>query len=436
MLIFWQECKHILRSRFLWIAVILGSIFAVYYNTLVAANLGSDISFSYEFTEQHGVSYKEKDVEVFLDTLLEQHFRAQDLKNELKAAGIPKVTAKDIIDYAKGNDCEFANQLMQIENTDEKAYGEINNDLYPFEWIARRALSRNLEEYDVVENGKNRLESMNPSVSGWKQEMLLDAFEKLQKRAEEITENQENQYFLPYSFASDNNSGWFFAQFSGYSALGFVWGFSMVLAGIIAARSIGGSFLNHMSGILYCGKSGRKLALRKMVSVLAISGMLHLALSLLITVYYVYRFRLDMYWDVPLASMVYYYGNSTIPRFAITIGGYWWFQLGVGLGTVLIMALIFSVAMMVTRSFYAGSAIAVGVSLLLLGLIQMVPAVQSSFLMMGSPIGLFLQAGKFLQQDFLFSILPHFEGVMLLIWGGIAVGLGAVGFMRFRKAAL
>ena len=111
----------------------------------------------------------------------------------------------------------------------------------------------------------------------------------------------------------------------------------MVLAGIIAARSIGGSFLNHMSSILYCGKSGRKLALRKMVSVLAISGMLYLALSLLITVYYVYRFRLNLYWDVPLASMVYYYGNSTIPRFAITIGGYWWFQLGVGLGTVLIM---------------------------------------------------------------------------------------------------
>ena len=435
MLIFWQECKHILRSRFLWIVVILGSIFAVYNNTLVAANLGSDISFSYEFTEQHGVSYKEKDVEVFLDTLLEQHFRAQDLKNELKAAGIPKVTAKDIIDYAKGNDCEFTNQLMQIKNTDEKAYGEINNDLYPFEWIASGALSRNLEEYDVVEHGKNRLESTVYPVAGWKQEMLLDAFEKLQKRAEEITENQENQYFLPYSFAYNDNSGWFSAQFSGFSALGFVWGFSMVLAGIIAARSIGGSFLNHMSGILYCGKSGRKLALRKMVSVSAISGMLYLALSLLITIYYVYRFRLNLYWDVPLASMIQYTGPS-IPRFPITVGGYWWFQLGVGLGTILIMALIFSAAMIFTKSFYGGSAISLGISLLLLGLVQMVPAVQSSFLLMGSPVGLFLQAGKFLQQDFLFSILPHFEGIMLLIWFGIAAGLGAVGFMRFRKASL
>ena len=435
MLFFWQECKYILRSRFLWVVVILGSIFAVYNNTLVAANLGSDISFSYEFTEQHGVSYKEKDVEVFLDTLLEQHFRAQDLKNELKAAGIPEVTAKDIIDYAKGNDCEFTNQLMQIENTDNEAHGEIYNDLAPFEWLAFRALSRNLEEYDVVEHGKNRLESMNPSVFGWKQEMLMDAFEKLQKRAEEITENQENQYFLPYSFAYDNNSGWFSAQFSGYSALGFVWRFSMVLAGIIAARSIGGSFLNHMPGILYCSKSGRKLALRKMVSVSAISGMLYLALSLLITLYYVYRFRLNLYWDVPLASMIQYTG-PLIPRFPITVGGYWWFQLGVGLGTVLIMALIFSAAMIFTKSFYAGSAISVGVSLLLLGLVQMVPAVQSSFLIMGSPVGLFLQAGKFLQEQFLFSILPHFEGVMLLIWFGIAAGLGAVGFMRFRKASL
>ena len=40
------------------------------------------------------------------------------------------------------------------------------------------------------------------------------------------------------------------------------------------------------------------------------------------------------------------------------------------------------------------------------------------------------------QGEVLFSILPHFEGVMLLIWFGIAAGLGTVGFMRFRKASL
>ena len=139
--------------------------------------------------------------------------------------------------------------------------------------------------------------------------------------------------------------------------------------------------------------------------------------------------------NVPL-SAVSDGGAMMISRFFITIGGYWLFQLGVGLASVLIMALIFSAAMMVTRSFYAGSAISVGVSLLLLGLIQMVPAAQNSFLVMGSPVGLYLNVGKFLQLEFLFSILPHFEGVMLLIWFGIAAGLGAVGFMRVRKASL
>lgn len=435
MLIFWQECKYILRSRFLWIVVILGSIFAVYYNTNVAANLGSDISFSYEFTEQHGLSFKEKDVEEFLDILLEQHYRAQDLKSELKAAGIPKVTAKDIIDSAMGNDCEFTNQLMQIANTDDKAYGEIINDLYPFEWIARGALSRNVEEYDVVERGKSLLESMENPLSSWKQEMLLDAFGKLQKRTEEITQNQENQYFLPYSFGYSDNSGWFSAQFSGFSALGFIWGFSMVLAGIIAARSLGGSLLGNMQGMVYTPRKGRKLILYKLLAVLAVSSMVYLVFYLLATALYCYLYRLDLYWDVPLASMI-RDGEAVIPRFPITVGGFWWFQLGVGLATVLIMALIFSAAMALTKNFYAGSAVSVGVSLLLLGVILMVPGAQNSFLLMGSPIGLFLQAGKFLQEQFLFSILPHFEGISLLVWGGIAAILVTLGFVRFRRTAL
>lgn len=435
MLIFWQECKYILRSRFLWIVVVLGIILATLYANTSFTNLGWEMSLSYEFTEQRGLSYGEKDVEEFLNYFMERHYRAQDLKNELKAAGIQKVTAKDIIDSAMGNDSEFTNQLMQIENTDEEAYEEIYNDLAPFEWIALGALSRNLEEYDVVERGKSLLESMKPSVPSWKWDMLIDAFEKLQKRTEEITQNQENQYFLPYSLALSNNSYWFSSQFSSTGPLGFVWILSIVLAGMIAARSIGGSFLSHMSNILYCGKTGRKLALRKMMSVLTMSGMLYLALYLLATVYCVYKFRLNLYWDVSLASMIQHTGPF-IPRFAITIGGYWLFQLGVGLATVLIMALIFSAAMIFTKSFYAGSAISLGISLLLLGLIQMVPGMQNSMLLMGSPIGLFLNAGKFLRQDFLFSILPHFEGIMLLIWSGIAAILAALGFVRFRKAAL
>ena len=171
------------------------------------------------------------------------------------------------------------------------------------------------------------------------------------------------------------------------------------------------------------------------MAVLAASGGAYIVLYLLITVFYLFLFRLDLYWNVPLASMV-DFDSSTIPRIAITVGGYWWFQLGVGLGAVLIMALVFSAAMVLTKSFYAGSAISVGVALLLWGIVDMVPSVKNSLLLMGSPLALFMNTGKFLQESFLFSVLPHFEGYALLAWGGIAAVLGALGFLRYRRTAL
>ena len=215
-----------------------------------------------------------------------------------------------------------------------------------------------------------------------------------------------------------------------------LWVFSFVLAGIIAARSLGGSLMNHIPEMVYTGKTGRRLVWRKILSVLAVSGGAYIVLYLLITVFYVYLFRLDLYWNVPMASLV-DFDRSIIPRLALTIGGYWWFQLGIGLGAVLIMALVYAAAMVLTKSFYAGSAISVGISLFLLLLIQMMPAMRNSLLLMSTPIGLYLNVGNFAQpQSFLFSILPHFEGISLLIWGGIAAILAALGFVRFRRAAL
>lgn len=215
-----------------------------------------------------------------------------------------------------------------------------------------------------------------------------------------------------------------------------LWAFSFVLAGIIAARSLGGSLMNHIPGMVYTGKTGRRLVWRKILSVLAVAGGAYIALYLLITFFYVYLFRLDLYWNVPMASLV-DFDRSIIPRLALTIGGYWWFQLGIGLGAVLIMALVYSAAMVLTKNFYAGSAISVGISLFVLLLVQMMPAMRNSLLLMSTPIGLYLNVGNFAQpQSFLFSILPHFEGISLLIWGGFAAIFATLGFVRFRKAVL
>ena len=440
MSIFLQECKHILRSWFWLVVAVFGVVLCIYGGCMNAYNYGSEsFSLSYEFTQEHGPSFTKEDAMEYVKYYLENSEDGKDIQKDVKEAGLDTITAEEVRAYYNGEPTRFNEKLQEI--SEYKTIEKENtywNVLHYME-ILRNVLdipeanSLNPEIYDMKVWGKNMLEEA--SFPKWKEELLLGGYAHLDERVEEIRKNGENHHMLPIGLSGFDNSEWFQFQFATNGPLGFLWGVAFVLAGIAAARSLGGSLMGNIQGMVYTGKTGRKLVWRKLLAVLAISAGAYIVLYLLMTIFCVFMFRLDMYWNVPLASMV-YFGNSTIPRFAITIGGYWWFQLGVGLGAVLIMTLIFCASMILTKSFYAGSAISVGISLLLLGLVQMVPAVQSSFLLMGSPIGLFLQAGKFLQQDFLFSILPHFEGVMLLIWGGIAVILTALGFVRFRKAAL
>ena len=441
MSIFWQECKHILRSRF-WLGVtVLGVIFCIYNGFMNSYTYGSEgFALSYEFTQEHGYSFTEEDAVAFVKYYLENSEEGKEIQEDVKEAGLDTITAEEIKDYFDGKPTKFNEKLQEMSegktSEEEKAYWNVLSymDILGYTLEIPKANSLDPELYNMKEWGKNIMEEA--SFPKWKEELLLGGYAHLDERVEEIRKNGENHHMLPIGLSGFDNSEWFQFQFATNGPLGFLWGVSFVLAGIAAARSLGGSLMGNIQGMVYTGKTGRKLVWRKLLAVLAISAGAYIVLYLLMTVLCVFMFRLDMYWNVPLASMV-YFGNSTIPRFAITIGGYWWFQLGVGLGTVLIMTLIFCASMILTKSFYAGSAISVGVSLFLLGVVLMVPDAQNSFLLMGSPIGLFLQAGHFLQERFfLFSILPHFEGVMLLIWFGIAAILTALGFVRFRKAAL
>ena len=441
MSIFWQECKHILRSRF-WLGVtVLGVIFCIYNGFMNSYTYGSEgFALSYEFTQEHGYSFTEEDAVAFVKYYLENSEEGKEIQEDVKEAGLDTITAEEIKDYFDGKPTKFNEKLQEMSegktSEEEKAYWNVLSymDILGYTLEIPKANSLDPELYNMKEWGKNIMEEA--SFPKWKEELLLGGYAHLDERVEEIRKNGENHHMLPIGLSGFDNSEWFQFQFATKGPLGFLWGVSFVLAGMAAARSLGGSLMGNIQGMVYTGKTGRKLVWRKLLAVLAISAGAYIVLYLLMTVLCVFMFRLDMYWNVPLASMV-YFGNSIIPRFAITIGGYWWFQLGVGLGAVLIMTLIFCASMLLTKSFYAGSAISVGVSLFLLGVVLMVPDAQNSFLLMGSPIGLFLQAGHFLQERFfLFSILSHFEGVMLLIWFGIAAILTALGFVRFRKAAL
>ena len=439
MSIFWQECKHILRSCFFWCVVIIAISFSIFVH---GQNYFDGFSEAYHFTEENGTSFTEEDALAYVQYCLEHTDYGETLKENLQEIGIENVTGEEILAYHKGEETELEKKLEKFDQEaetedDQILYGNTKYYLSVFEGPFV------LVEIGNFENNEDRIlareelfQYMEKVMPKWKLDLLRDGYERLDERIDEIVKNGENHHFFPYPiYMSSGNSNWFNSQFTQMSVMGFLWMFSFVLAGMAATRSLGGSLLGNMQGMVYTRKKGRRLILYKLLAVLAVSGMVYLVFYLLATALYCYCYRLDLYWDVPLASMI-CDGQAVIPRFSITVGGFWWFQLGVGLATVLIMALIFSAAMALTKNFYAGSAISLGISLLLLGLIQMVPAAQNSFLLMGSPIGLYLNVGKFLQQQFLFSILPHFEGISLLIWGVVAAILAALGFVRFRRTAL
>ena len=438
MLIFWQECKYILRSRFLWavvlLSVLLGMFFAV---TRVTEEDRENYEAAHLYVQEYGTAFTKDDVEIYRDIYLHKTQAGKNFQEALKEAGLPFPTEEEMIDSEGERKTEFSKKLNDFREKDFQNYITILQSVRSYLGISDFAATRSNKPYSELSLETWLMEKLSyrsEPLSNWKTAILKDSVKAEEERIQEIFREKEKQYLVPLDNETDANTYWFTFPLD-LMGQGLMWAAAFVLAGIAAGRSIGGSFQSNMQDMVYLGKSGRRLSLYKVLAVLAVSAVMYLFLSFFVLLVYVLLCRTDLYWNVPLFA-VSDGGAMMVSRFFITIGGYWLFQLGVGLAAVLIMTLVFCAAMLVTKNFYAGSAISVGVSLLLLGLIQMVPAAQNSFLVMGSPIGLFLNVGKFLQQGFLFSILPHFEGVMLLIWFGIAAVLGTVGFMRFRKAAL
>lgn len=439
MLIFWQECKYILRSRFLWVVVLLSVFLGIFFAvTRVTEDDRENYKAAHLYVQEHGTVFTKDDVETYRDIYLHETQHGKRLQAALKEAGLPFPTEEEMLDSRGEQKTEFGKKADSLWGENYQDYMMISQGIDNY-----LSISNYVERYDsnpYAENSEevpwisDLIRNRPVPISDWKKEMLEEAAAKDEEKISTIITTKQNQHLLPLDNHMDNSRFWFTFPLD-LMGQGLVWAAAFVLAGIAAGRSLGGSFQSNMQGMVYLGKPGRQFGLYKVLAVLAVSAATYLFLSVFVLLVYVLLCRTDLYWNVPLSAVS--TGDGVmLPRFFITIGGYWLFQIGVGLAAVLIMAVIFCAAMLFTRNFYAGSAISVGISLLLLGIVQMVPAAQNSFLMMGSPIGLFLNVGKFLQQNFLFSILPHFEGVMLLVWCGIAAILAGLGFVRFRKAAI
>ena len=103
MSIFWQECKHILRSRFFWVVLVLGvalSVNTVYTTSgyFKAVNV-TDISISYAFTEKYGTSFTQKDAEKFVKYYMTETEEGKELvQNIQKDSGVKEISPEEIID--------------------------------------------------------------------------------------------------------------------------------------------------------------------------------------------------------------------------------------------------------------------------------------------------------------------------------------------------
>lgn len=438
MRIFWEECKHILRSRLLWCVALLGFLAGLYLHSVSVDP--SLLEVSNGFVREHGTSFTEQDADDFVLYYLEHTQHGQEVKQELQQLGLSTITPSQIMRYQRGEDPELAERLHALREKDESAYEYL---MYEFHWFTRvldqMADNRTEENIDLEKQGKSWMDSLLPPEEEWKRSLLQPAFAAMQDRVEDVFATGENQGFFPYSLSGGGYNSWFWSQFRMTDGLGFLWGLSFLLSAIMVARSLGGSFRAHRGQLLYTGRPGRRLILIKMAAVLTISGLLFLLLTGLMTLLYVLLYHIDLYWHVPVASLLCEDGPA-IPRLAVTLLQYWWFQLGVGLGCVLIMALLFGGVMALTKNFYVGSAM---IALLVTGfviLLKMVPGTESSLLLMSSPMGLFFHTGfllmPFLRASTLFTALPHFEGYSLLVWGLITAIVMTLGMWRMHRASI
>ena len=119
MLIFWQECKHILRSRFFWVVLVLGVVLSVntVYTTsgyFKAVNV-TDISISYAFTEKYGTSFTQKDAEKFVKYYMTETEEGKELvQNIQKDSGVKEISPEEIIDAYNNESSQIPAELEAV----------------------------------------------------------------------------------------------------------------------------------------------------------------------------------------------------------------------------------------------------------------------------------------------------------------------------------
>lgn len=434
MRVIWEECKYIFRGRFLWAVLALGLLYSLGISMMNQQWVMENSALTNRYVEEHGAVYDRSDGRIYEEYYLRETEEGRRAVEIMKELGYSQPTEADFLEvYEMFN----TNYEACIAKLGEETFWELQVVLQQFGMVFHEYFSDIVPKVDgkqAAEDGIYHLENYGSMETAklpqWKKDLLFWGGEQLEARYADVDLEKERNWLVP-AFQISSGFEWLNSLTNSNYGMGFLMAVGMVLAGMVAARSLGGSFLEGRENLLYSTKSGRKLVFSKLAASLLAVSVLYLLLTAIFLAVMAPAFRVDLYWDVPIIA------GAGIIRFPTTVGGYLLFLVGVGLGCTVVMCLLFCGFMIGAKNFFGGSALCVGVSLVLAAVILFLPAVQTSLFLMGSPIGLFTGSSRLLGSDFPFSfLLPHFEGISLLIWGLLASLVVGAGFLRFRKAAL
>lgn len=126
MFIFWQECKHILRSKFLWVVMMLCALLGVFFAvTRIIDDDRENYEVAHIYTQKYGTAFTKDDVETYRDIYLHKTQAGKKFQEALKEAGLPFPTEEEMLDIRGERKTEFSKKLESFAYQDFNSYIKI-----------------------------------------------------------------------------------------------------------------------------------------------------------------------------------------------------------------------------------------------------------------------------------------------------------------------
>ena len=180
MLVFWQECKYILRSCFLWAVMMLGIFvygFFIYNNFGFSQDL---LNASFLYTQENGKTFSTReDAESYIKLYLQNTETGKLLADALEKAGLEDIVDRpvdEIMDYR--NTPEIREKLDKLVDSDSSSlsmiYMYLQNIQTPIQMVESSANDIAYEENPEEEKAYWEAIMIPKIMSEWKKELLME----------------------------------------------------------------------------------------------------------------------------------------------------------------------------------------------------------------------------------------------------------------------